>query len=323
MDLRTGILEKITPPPHMIYGGFKLSPNGEHLAFWKSNLDADGKSVDLWLVVENADGKVMVEVPGNLQIWDTYYWLDNERVVIGLYGDPYVLNPFTSDDYGLGKWYSQSPGGIKTIPVWNVNGIFDSQLSRIFYIQEDGTMLLWDLTQKQILTKFTPPGKFDPVGQPKWNRDDSKIFLAFTPFDSKNTGDEFFSITRNGQVTQLTQLWKHYSNVVISNFSLSPDGSRIAFYFSDVNDKDNSEQFAILDLQTHKVINYCNLSGFALTAAEPVWSPDGKMLLIENLEADSKTYNTILVDITKEFAGKLIENLIPVGWMNVHQSLPE
>lgn len=315
VNLQTKTVTEITTPKNKSQGGYLVSPNGEQLAYFDFHYGANGNLDALNLIIENMNGKVLAKIPGNVDAWDTFYWLDNRRIVIGAGGQPTVYDPFTGERYGMEQWYAQSPGGLKTIPVWGVNGVFDSKLERLFYLQEDGTMLLWDLDQKQILTKIDSNGKYDPVDQPKWAWDDSQIVLAFTPLDSINSGDELFSVSRSGQITQLTQLGKYYSKVAITKFSWSPDGHLIAFFFIDMSKKNNPEQFAILDLATLRVTNYCNLGGVMNPNVEPVWSPDGTKVLVGRLESDQTTFKTILVDISDEYAAQLAENLVPAGWM--------
>ena len=76
LDMQTGALATIKVPEKMRHGGYLVSPNGEQLAYWESHLGADGKPVDLSLVIENMDGKVLAKMPGKLKTWSTFYWLD-------------------------------------------------------------------------------------------------------------------------------------------------------------------------------------------------------------------------------------------------------
>jgi hypothetical protein len=318
MDLQTRTLTPIEEGVVSI----SVSPDRERLAYFYAHHGADGKRDAVTLIIKNMDGKVLAKVPGDVDNWDGFYWLDNKRVVITLYNQPLVLNPFTREHYDLSKWYAQSPGGLKTTPVWGVNGVFDSQLSRLFYIQEDDTMLLWDLKSKKILAKLTPtitygpkhPTIYAPYDQPKWLWDDSQIILAYSPSDALNPSDEFYGVNRNGQITQLTYLSKYYPEVAIKNFSLSPDGRLVAFFFIDISNKEKLEQLAILDLATLKVTNYCTPNGSTPWAGRPVWSPDGQKLLIERMEAD-QSVKTILIDLVTEYAVPLVDNLMPADWM--------
>jgi dipeptidyl aminopeptidase/acylaminoacyl peptidase len=316
LDVATMILMPIQTPENTIQGGYQVSPNHRQVASWKSYFDANGKKTSVSVVIENNAGIKLTEVPGDIETWDTFYWLDNERIVIGAYGQPNVLNPFTGEFYGLSKWYAQSPGGLHIIPLWDVNGVFDSQLSRIFYIQEGLTMLLWDMQSQKILAQLEPYSKYISGDQPQWSWDDKEIVFGYV--SATNMGEELFSISRDGEMSQLTALGQYYSQVRISKFSWSPDGRNIAFFFKDKSKDGSQYQLAVLNKETLQVTNYCNLGGFMDPKKEnvrPIWSPDGTKLLIGRLEADQTTFKTILVDLSDEYAVQLAENLVPVGWM--------
>jgi hypothetical protein len=45
----------------------------------------------------------------------------------------------------------------------------------------------------------------------------------------------------------------------------------------------------------------------------PLWSPDGKQIIVEHLTDDSKY--VVLVDITKNIAFQIAQNAYPGGWM--------
>lgn len=315
LDVATMILMPIQTPENTIQGGYQVSPNHRQVASWKSYFDANGKKTSVSVIIENNAGIKLAEVPGDIETWDTFYWLGNERFVIGDYGQPYVLNPFTGGDFTFYDWHPQSPGGWRIVPVWETNGVFDSQLNRILYMQEDKTMLLWDLDSEQILFSTSLKGRYLPEARPKWAWDDSQVVIGYTATDGVELADELFSISRDGQITQLTELGQYYQEVGISEFSWSPDGERIAFFFKDFSQWDNPWHLAILEVETQELINYCGLAGWMDPPVEPVWSPDGKQLLVGRAEVDQETFSTILVDISRNYAARLADQLVPAGWM--------
>lgn len=302
-------------PENVQFGNYQVSPDRQLLAYWKISYSANLRQTGKWILIEDTSGNLLLEISGDMETWDTFYWLDNERFVIGDYGQPYVLNPFTGDDLTFYEWHAKSPGGWRIVPVWETNGVFDSQLSRILYMQEDKTMLLWDIKSEQILFSASLKGRYLPAGRPKWAWDDSQVVIGYTATDGVEIGDELFSISRDGEITQLTELGKDYQEVGISEFSWSPDGERIAFFFKDFSQRDNPWQLATLDVETQEVINYCGLAGWMRPPVEPVWSPDGKQLLIGRAEADQETFSTILMDISGNYAARLADQLVPAGWM--------
>lgn len=47
----------------------------------------------------------------------------------------------------------------------------------------------------------------------------------------------------------------------------------------------------------------------------PVWSPDGKSVAVIANAQESGTFDTLLINLEDEFAVKIEENMIPVGWL--------
>jgi Tol biopolymer transport system component len=48
---------------------------------------------------------------------------------------------------------------------------------------------------------------------------------------------------------------------------------------------------------------------------QPIWSPDGKYLVIEaNRQEDGNT-QTVLIDLEGKFAVPILENALPIGWL--------
>jgi hypothetical protein len=313
LDLATMVLQPIKTPENTIQGGYQVSPNRQQVASWKSYFDANEHKTSVSVVIEDNTGKTLAEVPGDLEAWDAFYWLDNERIVIGTYSQPYVLNPFTGEAFDISEWYAQSPGGLHIGPVWETNGVFDKKLNLLFYIQEGLKMLLWDIEKQQILATLQPQVSYVPGDRPKWAWDDSQLVIGYKM--SKNASDELFSISRDGQLIQLTELGKYYPRVRISKLNWSPDGQQIAFFFKDYSNQENPWQLAILYIKTHEVTNYCGLAGWMRPPVEPIWSPDGNQLLIGRAEMDEVAYSTILIDLSQGYAAKLADNLVPSGWM--------
>jgi hypothetical protein len=113
--------------------------------------------------------------------------------------------------------------------------------------------------------------------------------------------DELYSISRDGAVTRLTYLTDYHHSVDIGPFSWSPDMRYIAFW--------RNGFFALLDLVSHKVINYC--IPFDHTFA-PIWSVDGRDVVLWTVDGKEQV---ILVDVKDNFVVKLAEDTTTVGWM--------
>jgi len=72
----------------------------------------------------------------------------------------------------------------------------------------------------------------------------------------------------------------------------------------------------MLDTSTGEITNYCVAGDLTeqRTSETPIWSPDGRYLVIEQV-LDKNQSLVIAVDTLREEAFAILENQIPVGWM--------
>jgi Tol biopolymer transport system component len=129
------------------------------------------------------------------------------------------------------------------------------------------------------------------------------------------------SISFEGRITRLTNLTALYSEIQIGNLSWSPDGRYIAFllyakpgsYPNLYPELEIPEAFrlAVYDSITQQVTEYC-IPGYSNSS--PVWSPDSKQVII-NFIYSKLPNQVIMVDIEKNWAAKIAENVFSVGWL--------
>jgi len=321
LDLETGRITPIVNPENIDRGGYIASPNGQRLGYWEITLGGDGSYSAMSFVVADPTGQVLNKVPGDVEHWDAFYWLDNDQVVIGFYIEPMILDPISGEAFNTTEWYAQSPGGMLEISfkTWEANGSFDSWRTRILYIMYDLSMVLWDLEAEQIVAT-DPPVKIKanlfhiPLSRPKWSPDNVQVVFAYPVSEESPLEQELYSLSRDGVLSRLTYLNEYYSQVEIKHFSWSPDGRYIAFFFEDLSEPDPVEQFAVLDITTLEIKGYCNVSGKASASPDPVWSPYGNMVLVSQVENET-TQNTILIDIVHDVAVLIAEGVIPGAWL--------
>jgi hypothetical protein len=69
-------------------------------------------------------------------------------------------------------------------------------------------------------------------------------------------------------------------------------------------------------------VNYCisNIldTSFTIGVSKPIWSPDGKYLMVENRYATDKN-KVLIIDFSTNSAFPIAENASPVGWMEEEQ----
>ena len=138
---------------------------------------------------------------------------------------------------------------------------------------------------------------------------------------------ELYSVDKDGKTTQLTHLTDYYPRVYIDDFSWSPDGRSIAFWFSSWQktnlsyDAVGNRYLAILDTTTGLVTNTCingenDASIGVRRYPAPLWSPDSKQIVVQS-QISEVSFQTVLIDIRQGRAFKIGEDLAPVGWMTV------
>jgi hypothetical protein len=270
------------------------------------------------------------------------HWLNNEQIALNIlqpWGENYtkypldqvIYNPFTGEQRRI---ISEQYPDINPVDVrvyWEGFSAtkYDPQLTRVVYpsvIKNDYLgksgigYVLWDL-KNQIKLAEIVTGYF--TSTPKWAPDGSRFVIN----DDRGDG-EFYAVTRDGVVTQLTHLnsdpaaetagRRYFSDL----YSWSPDGHYLAFWL--VSDQNSSIQgtLAILDTETGKVTDTCISAGFVEKGTMdlpdrylPVWSPDGKYLVTVTNRREEGGYQSVLVDLEEELAVKLVENIFPVGWL--------
>jgi Tol biopolymer transport system component len=136
-------------------------------------------------------------------------------------------------------------------------------------------------------------------------------------------GEEFYSIELEGEVTRLTYLTDTYSKVRIGKWNWSPDGRDIALWLEvepvsypnlDLElGLEPAWRLAVFNTVTKVETNYCFPGGNAYVA--PLWSPDGRQIVVQNVSQTTGKEQIFLVDIASGSAGKIAEDLVPVGWM--------
>jgi WD40 repeat protein len=301
-----------------------------------------------YVLNNKSDELIITDSVGNQQVafpWETEWgyvssWLDGQRLLIDVdtttNGDAsttsqsstfLALNPFTNERQILPPDFpnifeSQGFTGL-------VGQGYNQELDRVVYLQGDSAFLeplhyvLWDINQKRTLASFEVV--IEPTAIPSWSPDGSKFALAASlREDILQTWPayELYITGRDGQITQLTNLTAYYLWVYIDDYSWSPDGRFIAFWFSHWSEPLSgyglfAERYlAIVDTESNEVTNYCiegNPSGSGRVPL-PVWSPDGKQLVVESPSSEGHS-QVVLIDLDRQLAVQIGEDMKPVGWL--------
>lgn len=322
LDIDTNQITEISRPGNVYaYDSVAVSPDRKTLAY--SIVAPDSQSVKL--VLSNSKGERQ----------KTFYWGNTFPFSIGingwlnnqqLYISPFlVFNPYT----GAKQSFSPEgfPGYIQYGRGFDWFGI-DPAVTRAVYKHSSGNSLevvLVDIQTKLIVAEI--PNYIDRAPQVDWSLDGSKAAIVGTVFTDpaqKKVGDEIFIVDKDGrEVRQATHLSMVYpaESYNLNNLAWSPDGRYIAFWQVDwrigETPLSGGVRLFVLDTKTENVTNYCVWSQADDNVYYgPIWSPDGKQLLIENRNGNGdNVLRAVIVDLEKNAAFVIAEDRIPVGWM--------
>jgi Tol biopolymer transport system component len=119
-------------------------------------------------------------------------------------------------------------------------------------------VVLWDIDKGKEIARLITMDNYGYT--PIWSQDGTQFIMA-TKIDSQNPyppANEFFAVSRDGQVRQLTHFTQQYRKAeIINNYSISPDGSLVAFWVKVDSSEDDDARLAVLDTATGSVTNYC------------------------------------------------------------------
>jgi hypothetical protein len=319
---------------------FSVSPDLKRIAYTDGLLDANANWLVNDLIIATADNQILQRIPIE-EDWGYIRWLDNDRLIIRQ-ADDKVTDPversstFLVLDLQTGEreiLKPEFPGiyDLPPVPDWYGWGetAYNPSLDRVVYLKEDedGRLyyVFWNLAENKEIAVFSVAEDIDAV--PRWAPDGQHF--AFTPSlllpSMQWPRYEFYDVTRDGRITQLTHLADSYSWVYIADFSWSPDEKLIAFWFSYWLDKEidrygRTPQFlAVLDTKTGMITNYCipgeiNATIGSRRIPPPLWSPNGQQIVVQS-QTSQDSFDAILVDIPSGLAFFLEKDLEPVGWM--------
>lgn len=294
---------------------FCASPDGA----WFTHVEiSEGDSItEKWLVVENGDGE-----QGRIAIQSTWnylscpIWLDSQRFMLGMYSehsypvsDMVIINPFSGETQALVTDYPNLDIDIHR----SLSVSYDSRLELVLYhaIDQERLTVLWDRISQERVASFQLFGYSIPL----WLPDDSGVLISASP--ERNAPEEWFRISREGKIAQLTNFGASFDDASISYYfrELSPDGRYLAFTlettpnYCDSNTYASSYYLTILDLNSLQATDYC-IPGGIIT-----WSPDSRYLVILH-SYEENSFHTILVSPFEGWAAPITvdEGLSPTGW---------
>jgi len=313
---------------------YPTSPDGKWIAY---DQDSEESPTGRWLVVQSADGQQQKKIPVD-QYWLSFYdytWLDNQHLIFNDFKNPeqrnpayavVVINPFTGEHIELASDYPglhpgiNGPAGTMGFSVSDV--VYDASLDLVIYPSWSGEhnyIVLWDRHTKTTLAKVET--KSQGFGQyPLWSPDATHFAVPATnAIKGNHAVEEWYSVSREGQIEQLTHFGDYFSSSEIGFASnWSPDGKKLAFWIDLDPSPCLGTRLGIMDVTTKQIINTC-LPG-SIYARPPIWSLDSRYIVIRNY--DVSPVKTLLVDIENGQAfdiSSLIIDSYSFGWLHYNE----
>ncbi len=213
--------------------------------------------------------------------------------------------------------------------------IYDPSLSRIVYPKQGSYVSLYDVQKDvELATIKLADDGYDPIWSPNGQ------YFSLKGNDPTTLAPDIYVVSREGgQFTPITYLTKLYPKVKFGSYSWSPDSQQIAFWVK-TDEYEFDDSLFLLDLVNMKMTNVCirglgswssimsaglasmgvglpsKLGETFVLAGKPVWSPDGKKILITQFDSNRQKPIDILIDLETKIAYPIASNLEPMGWMS-------
>lgn len=317
---------------------FEVSPDGK----WIMYDHYSERTKEDRLVIATAEGKpTWSRIVDFSILWS---WFDNERLIRLEFLENgkhalQVLNPLTGEHQDLQADFPDSDAfpsnpGFPPYPNWNYSKggypVYDPTLTRVVYpgtateIEEEWPVIIWDVKAEQPLAQFVTKDYWGET--PLW-MPDGKQFVFATKLHSKDPSppaNEFLVISRDGEVKQLTHFTDYLEETrITNNYSMSPNGSLLAFWILAKPSPFDNAQLAVLNIHTGAVTNYCikgdsflDVDAYQESLITPIWSPDSTQLLVISRPPENpQLRRVVMVDIVNNYAAQVNQDMEPVGWM--------
>ena len=318
-----------------------VSPDRQLTAYYLYSRNNDTSN----LVIMDSSGVTQLAIPWEEDWSFISSWLDNQRLLVNVNdelsdGHPdlaakefstfLVFNPFTGERELLQPDFPNIYSH-HMFPAWTGFGstVYNSTLDRVVYLQADSVdadfhYVLWDIDEQRNLADFEVT--IEPNAIPRWSSDGEKIAMApslnMSGIRERWPAYDLYIVSRDGDVEKITNLSDYYSWFYIGEFSWSPDGKYIAFWFSAWTEQPQTydliadQYLAIVDTKNYDLSIYC-ISGKPQgngRVSPPVWSPDGQQILIESPLPDEYS-QVLLLDLNRNVITIIGKDMTPIGWM--------
>lgn len=300
---------------------FYVSPNGEWLAYNLVTNDSMLMIVEPShnILTSDSQQRIVLDIKPSAVVGG---WSNEELIFLisgnslEKFGSTLVLNPFTKEQKefsfeGLPSYLDYQPGMNGSYLFARSNLMPDSTLKRLVYpavIDNQFTTILWDVENKKVLASlrlYLDQWFNDPL----WSLDGENLLIMGID-EEENV--EWFQISRNGNVQQLTYFGEFLKDYKIERPSRSWDGRYLAFQL--FYDSGKNVKYIVLDLEAPTLEGLCIDVTQQSQGSAPVWSPDNRYLAITDGNTGDSS-RVLLVDIIGHEAFQIGKDVDSIGWI--------
>jgi len=268
-----------------LFADFHVSPDRRWMVFAQERRIDDDYISTMIVTTSNDQNRI-------IQPWDEENWsyviqgwlADGQRLVIAPRHGPddeiILFNPFTASQERLLPAFTY-PENSYRLEKWGVIGlsvVYDPTMTRVVYMVDDRTMVLWDLEEHKQLWRFEEPVLMKKE-IPTWSPN-GEYLAVFDLFGNNNRyleeGDEFqvLLVHRSGEVVWRSEHYPFFDWYYNSmDFNWSPNGEYLVFDW--VVDEEGNHHTFVLNVDSQELSEYC------FRGSVPVWSPDSRQFIMK------------------------------------------
>ena len=318
-----------------------VSPNRQWLAYLRR---IGPRKRQFELILQSADGKTQKEIGADVgEIGWVSDWINDDYIALALKSDngdilPLIaFNPFTNQQkslqtdfpyqWNLDSWEWEGGGRAKYSP----------DLRHVIYPSSDSVFgngvprdVLWDTAKQKEITAAMVGITGNLSETPEWSPNGQLFALNLRGYYT----DILITTNIDGTATFMPDMLGLYPDAItrIHGWTWSPDSRFIAFWLqvytnkTPVPNNENpllEERLMVLDVESGDITDYCAYGkqstspiGRGFVDYAPIWSPDGKSLLIErDIQGIKGKSRLILLDLDQQMSYEIAEDVFPFGWM--------